>query len=144
MYSPDDGSSWIQVDNLPHHQAAFASSRVGWSGGVDGVIYRWDSNLLATGVKQTQSIANAFRLEQNYPNPFNPSTVIKFEVLNSQFVTLRVYDVLGREVRTLVNEDLNAGSHETTFNATGLASGVYYYRLQAGNVAETKKLTILR
>jgi hypothetical protein len=83
-------------------------------------------------------------LEQNYPNPFNPSTRISFSVRGSGFVSLKVYDVLGREVRTLVNEDLQPGSYEVTFNADGLASGVYLYRLRAGTFTQTKRMVLLR
>jgi hypothetical protein len=85
-----------------------------------------------------------FALDQNYPNPFNPSTRIKFQVPSSGFMSLKMYDVLGREVATLVNEELKAGSHEATFDATGLASGVYYYQLRAGEFTQTKRLLLLR
>lgn len=85
-----------------------------------------------------------FSLQQNYPNPFNPSTKIGFKVQGSGHVTLKVYDVLGKEVATLVNEGLKLGSYETTFNAEGLASGTYYYRLQSGEFVQTKKLLLLR
>jgi glucuronoarabinoxylan endo-1,4-beta-xylanase len=89
-------------------------------------------------------IPSAFRLEQNFPNPFNPTTTITFQIPNSSYVTLNVYDVLGREVRRLVNEELTAGAYKTTFDATGLASGVYVYTLHAGDVVQTKKLVLLR
>jgi mannan endo-1,4-beta-mannosidase len=85
-----------------------------------------------------------FVLEQNYPNPFNPTTAIGFQLKADSYVTLKVYDVLGREVRTLVNENLKLGSHETTFDGTGLASGVYFYRLVSGSFVDTKKLVLLR
>jgi hypothetical protein len=95
-----------------------------------------------------------FALSQNYPNPFNPSTKIQFQLAASGFVSLKVYDVLGREVRTLVNENLKAGSYETTFSAEGgsasggdareLASGVYFYRLGAGDFLETKRLLLVK
>jgi len=94
--------------------------------------------------QMTDEIPKEFALEQNYPNPFNPTTAIKFQVPMSKFVTLKVYDVLGREVRTLVNENLQVGSYETMFDATGLASGMYLYRLQAGSFVEMKKLILLR
>ena len=74
---------------------------------------------------------------QNYPNPFNPSTTIKFSIPNSQFVTLKVYDMLGREVTTLVNEGKPAGNYEVKFNGNGLASGTYFYQIRAGNFVET-------
>ncbi len=83
-------------------------------------------------------------LEQNYPNPFNPTTTIKFRVPCSGFVSLKVYDVLGREVKTLVNDYREAGVHTVQFTGDNFASGVYFYRLHAGNFSETKKLVILK
>ncbi len=85
-----------------------------------------------------------FRLEQNYPNPFNPSTMINYQLPMSNWVTLRVYDLLGRQVATLVDEEKPPGSYTVEWNATGLASGVYYYRLQAGEFSQTMKLILLR
>jgi len=85
-----------------------------------------------------------FTLSQNYPNPFNPSTRIEYAISTTQFVSLKVYDVLGNEVTTLVNEEKAAGSYEVDFNATGLPSGVYFYRLQSGSKVETKKMLLLK
>ena len=81
-----------------------------------------------------------FQLFQNYPNPFNPSTTIAYELPKASIVQLTVYDILGRELKTLVNELKQAGRYEATFNASHLASGVYMYRLKAGSFVETKKL----
>jgi hypothetical protein len=83
-------------------------------------------------------------LFQNYPNPFNPSTEIGYGVPGTEYVTLKVYDLLGREVATLVNERKAPGSYSVSFDASGLASGVYFYRLEAGNFMQTKKLIVLR
>lgn len=93
-----------------------------------------------------------FSLQQSYPNPFNPSTKIKFtipsvianETKQSQLVTLKIYDVLGNEVATLVNEEKPAGSYEVNFDATSLSSGIYFYKLKAGNFAETKKMLLMK
>jgi hypothetical protein len=85
-----------------------------------------------------------FSLSQNYPNPFNPTTLIRYRLANNGAVTLRVYDILGRLVKTLVNERQSVGEHLVTFNASNLPSGVYFYHLQAGTFTETKKLTILK
>ncbi len=85
-----------------------------------------------------------FALLQNYPNPFNPSTRIPFSISRSGVVSLKVYDILGRELQTLVNEQLNPGSYEATFDGARLASGVYYYRLEANGFVQTKKLVLLR
>jgi murein tripeptide amidase MpaA len=96
---------------------------------------------------------NAFSLEQNYPNPFNPSTKIKFtipqtviasETKQSQFVTLKVYDILGNEIATLVNEEKTAGSYEVEFDGSDLTSGIYFYQLIAGQFSETKKMILLK
>jgi len=85
-----------------------------------------------------------FKLEQNYPNPFNPTTMINFSVPYSTFVNLKVYDAIGNEVVILVNENKPVGTYTVSFNATGLSSGVYYYKLEAGNFGETKKMILLR
>ncbi|MFH0736761.1 MAG: T9SS type A sorting domain-containing protein [bacterium] len=85
-----------------------------------------------------------FNLSQNYPNPFNPATTIKFTIPSANVVTLKVYDILGSEVTTIVNEFKNAGTYEVNFNASNLASGVYFYSLQTGNFAQTKKLLLLK
>jgi len=85
-----------------------------------------------------------FRLAQNYPNPFNPATNISYTLPSAQTVTLKVYDLLGREVATLVNGRQSAGNYVVQFNASSLASGVYFYRLQAGSFAETRKMMLLK
>jgi hypothetical protein len=85
-----------------------------------------------------------FMLSQNYPNPFNPATTIRMSLASSQLTTLKVYDLLGREVATLINEEMNPGTYSVQWDATGVASGVYLYRLEAGAYSETKRLILLR
>jgi len=102
-----------------------------------------------TGVTSVEDNVNRivpteFSLEQNYPNPFNPLTTIRFAILDFGFTILRVYDVLGREVAILINEEKPVGAYEVEWNATGLPSGVYFYQLKAGNFVETKKMVLLR
>jgi len=87
---------------------------------------------------------NRFELYQNYPNPFNPTTAINFELSTVSFVELKLFDVLGREVRTLVNESLSAGTHRIILDAKGLASGMYFYRLKAAGFSGVKKMIVLR
>ncbi len=100
---------------------------------------------LPTGIKQSDSkIPMKFELSQNYPNPFNPSTIIKYSVPKGQLVTLKVYNMLGQEVATLVNNQQNAGNYEVTFNADKLASGIYFYTLNAGSFVSTKKMILLK
>ncbi len=84
-----------------------------------------------------------FYLSQNFPNPFNPTTTIRFQTANSSFVTLKVFDLLGREVATLANEEMKPGSYERVFNGASLASGVYLYRLNAGVSSQTRKLLLI-
>ncbi len=85
-----------------------------------------------------------FRLDQNYPNPFNPVTTISFSVPERSRVSLKVYDILGKEVSVLLNEDKSAGTYNIRFNAGTLASGVYLYRLETPAFAQTKKLILLK
>ena len=104
------------------------------------------SNQIVDNVENNQVtiFPDQFFLNQNYPNPFNPSTTITFKIPNSEFTTLKVYDILGREVSTLVSKKLNQGSHTYTFDVTNLASGAYYYRLEAGNFVQTRKMIYLK
>ncbi|MBL1213625.1 MAG: T9SS type A sorting domain-containing protein [Ignavibacteriae bacterium] len=87
---------------------------------------------------------NGFELEQNYPNPFNPTTVIKYSIPEASNVQIKVYDMLGGEVASLVNEVKEAGTHEVGFDATELSSGIYIYSIQSGNFVQTMKMTLLR
>ena len=94
--------------------------------------------------RDDKSIPTEFSLEQNYPNPFNPSTTIRIQMPVLSFVTIKIYDVLGSEITTLVSEEKPAGFHSIEFNASSLASGIYFYRIQAGTFVETKKMVLLR
>ena len=85
-----------------------------------------------------------FRLEQNYPNPFNPSTTIRYSLPGNAHVTLTIFNTLGQQVATLVNEIQDSGYHDVRFDPSGLASGVYFYRLKAGDYIATKRLLLLR
>jgi hypothetical protein len=100
---------------------------------------------LITSVKrQDDVIPSVYSLEQNYPNPFNPSTKISFEIPSKETVTLKIFNVLGQEVTTLINNELDAGKYTLDFNASSLASGMYIYQITAGNFHATKKMTLLK
>ena len=99
-------------------------------------------NMIITFISSLENIPNQYSLLQNYPNPFNPSTVIGYQLPVSGFVTLKVFDLLGREVATLVNEYLQAGQYVETFHGTSLPSGIYFYQLKAGNFVDTKKFVL--
>ncbi|MCW8810160.1 MAG: T9SS type A sorting domain-containing protein [Ignavibacteriaceae bacterium] len=102
------------------------------------------NELNVTGLKNSKIIPDEFVLEQNYPNPFNPSTIIKYQIPKQEFVSLKVFDALGNEVATLVNDEQQAGSHNVNFNSAGLASGIYFYKIQAGNFIATKKMVLMK
>ena len=97
-----------------------------------------------TDIQENESLPENFELMQSYPNPFNPTSTIRFKIAESGFTTLKVYDVLGRVVVTLVNEVLTPGIYERTFDAKGLASGVYFYRIQTEAFVQTRKMLLLK
>ncbi len=125
--------------NLPIHDTLFLYTNKGLS--VYDTIYVFN---VTTAVGPYTAIPTTYRLEQNYPNPFNPATHFEFQVPNRGLVTLKVYDMLGREVATILNEVKPAGTYNIPWNANGLASGVYFYQLKAGAYVETKKLVLVR
>ena len=94
--------------------------------------------------KIEQIIPNNFSLEQNYPNPFNSSTKIKFSILNPNFTTIKIFDILGKEITTLVNEYLSNGNYETFWNAHNISSGIYIYKITSGEFVSSKKMLIIR
>jgi hypothetical protein len=106
-------------------------------------IYRIDSSVVV-GVKERNTIPSEFHLLQNFPNPFNPITKVRYLLSHDAHLSLRVYDTIGREVQTLVDGHVRAGEHEVTLDASSLAGGVYFYRLQSGSFSQTRKLLILK
>ena len=96
------------------------------------------------GINNNVTELNEFRLEQNYPNPFNPKTIINYELGNKNFVSVKVYDVLGNEVRTLVNENKPAGSYSIEFDGSDLSSGMYFYKLTTDSFNEVRKMILLK
>ena len=117
---------------------------------INGVLY---GDTILTDIENISTeVPSSYSLGQNYPNPFNPSTKIKFDVASTpliprqrgRMVTLKVYDVMGREVQTLVNERLNAGTYETRFDGSMLTSGVYFYRMVTEGYCETKRMLLIK
>jgi hypothetical protein len=90
------------------------------------------------------NVVKDYRLEQNYPNPFNPSTMLSFALPQSGLTTLKVYNILGQEVATLLNGFEKSGVHQVLFDAATLSSGVYFYKLQSGNFVQSKKMVLLK
>lgn len=99
---------------------------------------------ILVGVKETEARPVGFSLYQNYPNPFNPTTTIEYALPRRSHVTIALYNTLGQHIATLVNSDIDAGYHSVPFDASGLSSGVYFYRLQAESFVDTKKLLLVR
>jgi hypothetical protein len=97
-----------------------------------------------TGVTPEKLGPVSYSLSQNYPNPFNPSTTIKFSIQNTGLVSLKIYNMLGQEVATIINSELKPGSYSYSFNASRLSSGVYFYSLNAGSFNQTKKMMLLK
>ncbi len=153
--STNNGASWFAVNSgfpLGVKVNAFVFSDGFIFAGVSGYegtrqngIWKCPISSMITSVEKNQNnILNHFELKQNYPNPFNPATKIKYQLASSGIVSLKVYDILGREVATLVNETKSAGNYEANFNAANLSSGIYLYKIQAGNFTESKKMILLK
>ncbi|MCF7918209.1 T9SS type A sorting domain-containing protein [Candidatus Gracilibacteria bacterium] len=115
--------------------------------GIDGFYSALSLNLTdpngTTGVSDENIPAN-YSLSQNYPNPFNPSTMIEFSIPEASYVSLKIYDMLGREVETLINEQVSVGTHSLSWNASHLSSGLYIYKVQAGSFTQTKKMILMK
>lgn len=149
-YTPDNGNSYIPIDSDGHYHIDFASALAGWTdGSTAGYIYKWVGTFVS--MEDDNFFITEYKLEQNYPNPFNPSTVISYQLPVSGNVTLKVYDLLGNRVATLIDEYKTVGKYEIEFNShSGLSgikelpSGVYFYQLKAGEFVQTKKMLLIK
>ena len=145
--SHDNGNSWLLLSNEGITNLRIQTMNIS----VDGYIYvgTWRGSLFksihsTTDVEHKNYLPNDISIKQNFPNPFNPSTRIKYAIDGRRFVTLKVYDILGNEIATLINEEKSAGHYEVKFNGNGLPSGVYFYELKAGSFIQTKKMVLLK
>ncbi len=157
LKSTDGGNTW-ETQAIPStitglNFLIFANERNGWACGANGMIVKYSPSTIPTAsTGRSLDKPTSFKLSQNYPNPFNPTTTITYQLASLSDVKLEVFDVLGRKVATLVNARQTAGTHSINFNATSLASGVYFYRLQASatngasgsNFVETKKMMLVK
>ena len=145
--SSDDGDTWDEetsvAADLRHLSFAQAGSGLyGWSVGDQGVILRYAPETGVVNFERTDVTPSRCQLYQNYPNPFNPSTTIRFHLQKPVFVTLKVYDLMSKEIETLVEEPRGVGEYEVRWDTEGLPSGIYLYRLEAGDYVETRKLIL--
>ncbi|MFC2088534.1 YCF48-related protein [Calditrichota bacterium] len=148
-YSPDSSQSWFcqfDTDSIGYiKDIFFLNERNGWTLTSQGKIIKYGVPIQVSIDKSVNNYTDEYIIYQNYPNPFNPSTKISYSISNSGFVTLKIYDLLGKEVQTLVNEFQNTGLYAVDFNASDLSSGIYIYKFQVGNdFFETKKMLFLR
>jgi len=147
--STNNGQSWSPVNtgltNTSINVNSLIVSGTNLIAATSGGIWIRPLSDMITGVKNQQyNLPANYSLQQNYPNPFNPSTIINYSVPKAGFVTIKVYNVLGKEVATLVDREKSAGNYSVQFNAGKLASGIYFYRMQSGSFVQTKKLTLLK
>ena len=138
----DDVGEYVQQTSDGGYILVGASSSFSSNHQKDVWLIRIDSDI--SEVKPSQSPPNKFQLFRNYPNPFNPSTRIRYSVLQNTQVQIKVFDVLGNEITTLINEEKPAGNYEVEIDASSLSSGVYFYQLKAGSFIETKKMILLK
>ncbi len=145
--STDGGITWIELNSGLYHQNVYRLSinqeNYIFATTEGGGIYK-SVNPIVTDLSMDQSNSYTFNLKQNYPNPFNPSTTINFSLPTSGFATLKIYNALGEEVKVLLDKELTTGTYELEWNATGLPSGIYFYKLQAGSFVETKKMVLMK
>jgi hypothetical protein len=149
IHTTNGGINWnIILDGWTNNMlrsVQFTSSTNGYILGNNKTLFKYG---LLTDVEDQPTQPTEFKLEQNYPNPFNPSTIIQYAIGSRQFVQLKVYDVLGNEIATLVNEEKAPGTYELEFKSTvgsrQLASGVFYYQLKAGDFVQSKKMLLIK
>lgn len=142
LYSNDYGNSWLEIDagetviEIEQDQCEnlfFGTNSKG--------LYKVD---ILTGIEEYPIWSESYFLSQNYPNPFNPITKIKYSIPLSENVQIKIYNVLSKEIKTIISEFKQTGDYEIEFDASGLPSGVYFYRIISGGYSETKKMILLR
>ncbi|MCX6163292.1 MAG: YCF48-related protein [Ignavibacteriae bacterium] len=147
MRTSNGGTNWSdQISGTSNSLRSiyFVNSLTGWTVGDLGTILKTGNGGITT-IKPVSIISpENFSLYQNYPNPFNPSTTIRFQIKDLRFVTLKVYDILGKEITVLVNEKQSPGVYEVTLDGSSLVSGIYFYKLIAGDFSETKKMLLIK
>ena len=146
-FSEDNGKTWEPKNSGLSNPTIFAlaidNDNYLYAGSYGTGVFR-SLNPITSIKDKNVLLPKSFFLSQNYPNPFNPSTKINYSIPQISFVTLKVYDILGREITTLVNEEKPVGNYEINFDANNLSSGIYFYRIQVGSFSDTKKLILIR
>ncbi|MEP7145631.1 MAG: YCF48-related protein, partial [bacterium] len=147
LKSTNGGISWVTQNSMIGTQIrsiAVADTNC-WVVGDGGIILSTaKGGTIISGITQNNSLSTDFLLFQNYPNPFNPSTKIQYSLPNNSYVTLKVYNIIGREMQTLVSKEQRSGNYEIEFSGNNLPSGVYFYRLEASNFVQTKRMVLIK
>jgi len=147
-FSANNGASWIAKNQgfnvIPSVSSLQITNNYIFAGTSFSSIWRRSLQEIIGIHSISSEVPYNFSLYQNYPNPFNPSTKIKFDIVKTGFTSLKVYDIVGKEVQVLVNEKLKPGGYETTFDGAQLTSGVYFYRLSSGEYSETKRMLLVK
>ena len=146
-----DGTNWTVYNTsnsgLPDNDVvsiAIDGSGNKWIGTLGGLAVYKEGGVVSVQDNKKKIVPNNFILYQNYPNPFNPTTTIYYSIPKTSNVELKVFDILGREVAELVNEEKPAGNYTVNFDASKLSSGIYFYQIRTNNYSETKKMILLR
>lgn len=142
-WSTGDTTRRIQITQPGNYQV-FVNYGMGYMGSLIKTVASMNNPCESIGIISNSEVTGSYKLYQNYPNPFNPVTKIKFEVPVSGFVSLKIYNVMGREVENLVNENFKAGSYEVDFNGLNLSSGIYYCKISTENFQEVKKMILIK
>lgn len=155
-YTTDGGYTWTNQNSGTNSNMSslfFINSKIGWVLGHQFVnpflsfasIYKTtNGGITFINIAVSSEIPATFNLSQNYPNPFNPVTEIRFDIPSSEFVTIKIFDALGREISILVNEELKAGKYETSWDASKYPSGIYFYKISSGDFTETRKMILVK
>ena len=144
---PGTGTTWLRSETHTHntfYNICFPTISTGWVVGENGSILKTTEGTtrVTPPANKTALSPSGYRLDQNYPNPFNPETAIRFSIPQKDHVTLKIFDLLGREVATLVNGPREAGTFQILYHAGNLPSGIYFYRLEATEFVQTRKFII--
>jgi hypothetical protein len=145
--STNSGQQWVSINSgLTNYKTKtlFIKDSTLFVGLYCGSIWRRSLSEITSVKRLSTDLPTHFSLEQNFPNPFNPATTISFSLPSKSFVSLKVFDIIGREVATIVFEEMSTGIYSRQWNAENMSSGIYFYRLQVGSFIETKKLVLLR
>jgi photosystem II stability/assembly factor-like uncharacterized protein len=147
LLTQDSGNSFSEIPspgNSSIYDIVFKDTLNGWCVGTGGMVGKYNNSSVGISEGNTTVTNKSFNLYQNYPNPFNPRTKIKFDVIHPGSVKIIVYDIMGREIQTLVNKKLQSGTYETFFDGSLLTSGIYFYKLITDRFTETKKMLLMK